>query len=88
MEVETLKKYIAEKISSKVEIDATTIMNLFETPNTKFGDLSLPCFKFAKILKKNPVIIASDFAKEFVGDDKFKKVESMDSYINFTFKVE
>ena len=83
--MEYLKEYIAKKIAFKVDLDAMTIMQLFEKPNIKFGDLALPCFKLAKIMKKNPVIIAKEFAEEFIGDDKFEKVESINSYINFYF---
>ncbi|MHA1341341.1 MAG: arginine--tRNA ligase [Promethearchaeota archaeon] len=48
-----------------------------------FGDLAVPCFPFAKQLKKNPKQIADDIVKNLEPDEYFSKIESMNGYINF-----
>ena len=54
------KKYIADKI----EIDGVSKEEIYDLialpPNTEMGDYALPCFKFAKVLRKSPVMIAEE----------------------------
>lgn len=50
------------------------------------GDVSLPCFVFAKELKKNPVVIASEIANELKNSNVFDSVEAINGYVNFTLK--
>ena len=48
------------------EIDKQTIKSLItETKDIVNGDFSLPCFSFAKALRKSPVIIAQEIADGF-----------------------
>lgn len=64
------------------------IADMFETPpDKKMGDLALPCFKFSKILRKAPLVIANEL-QEKIADEKgisdvFKKIESVSGYLNF-----
>lgn len=54
----------------------------FEYPPPEVGgDLSLPCFKLAKILKKNPSIIAQELAG--LKNKQVVKAETKDAYVNF-----
>ena len=54
------KKHIAEKLAScgidKEEIEAAIAV----PPDNKMGDYALPCFKFAKVMRKSPVAIAEE----------------------------
>ena len=38
-------------------------------PNSEMGDYALPCFKFAKILRKSPVAIAEELKNSYVCDE-------------------
>jgi len=49
----------------------------------EYGDLSIPCFPFAKILKKNPIQIANEIVNNLKPDEYFEKIESLNGYINF-----
>jgi arginyl-tRNA synthetase len=52
---------IAQVIADKLGKQAEEIQGLFETPkDTSHGDLALPCFTFARDLKKAPQQIAQD----------------------------
>ena len=72
---EKVSTLISEKIDGFTEHD---IELLIETPpNYDLGDYALPCFKFAKSLRKSPNIIAEDITKELEGNEYFEKIERM-----------
>lgn len=52
-------------------------------PDSKLGDFSVPCFRFAKILKKSPVKIAEETVKNLKSNEIFSKIINAGSYINF-----
>lgn len=76
------KKYISEKIKvdgvSAEEIESTISL----PPNTEMGDYALPCFKFAKILRKSPVIIAQDLAAAVKPDGVIAGASALNGYLN------
>ncbi len=77
------KKYIAEKLSG-LGVDAEEIEGAIAVPPDKnMGDYALPCFKFAKALKKAPVMIANELCEKFVCDDVIASVEAVNGYLNF-----
>ncbi len=77
------KIYIAERISldgvSKEEIAQTICV----PPDTTMGDYALPCFKFAKIMRKSPALIAETIAAAFEKDEVIKSVMPVNGYVNF-----
>ena len=77
------KKYIAEKL----HIEGVSESEIYELialpPNTEMGDYALPCFKFAKLLRKSPVMIADDLRAAFVTDDVVSEVSAVNGYLNF-----
>ena len=77
------KKHIAEKLSScgidKEEIEAAIAV----PPDNKMGDYALPCFKFAKVMRKSPVAIAEELKNMFATDDAISEVEAVNGYLNF-----
>lgn len=77
------KKYIAEKLN----VDGVSVDEICESiaipPNTEMGDYALPCFKFAKVLRKSPVMIAEALKAEFVTDDVVSEVSAVNGYLNF-----
>lgn len=78
------KKYIAEKI----KIDGVTpeeIASYLSVPPTNdMGDFALPCFKFAKILRKPPVQIAEDLKNAYPTDHVICGVSAVNGYLNFS----
>lgn len=77
------KKIIAEELVKVTKIE--TIEEYIEIPSNKeMGDYSLPCFKFAKEMKKAPQMIANEI-KENIKIDKnlIEKVEVVNGYLNF-----
>jgi len=77
------KKYIAEKL----QIDGVSTEEIAETialpPNSEMGDFALPCFKFAKVLRKSPVMIAEALKNGFQTDDVIGEVSAVNGYLNF-----
>ena len=77
------KKYIAEKINVEgvpcEEIEASIAL----PPNTEMGDYALPCFKFAKVMRKSPVAIAEELAKTVKADEIIADITAVNGYLNF-----
>ena len=57
------KHYIASKLNIE-GMDTDAVASCIEVPpNNDLGDFALPCFKFAKVLRKSPVMIAEELSK-------------------------
>ncbi|MBQ2768700.1 MAG: arginine--tRNA ligase [Clostridia bacterium] len=86
------KKYIADKI----DIEGVSKDELCELialpPNTEMGDYALPCFKFAKVLRKSPVLIAEELKNSIMSniipmsDEVISEVSAVNGYLNFKIK--
>ncbi len=78
------KKLIAQTI--KIEgVSEQEIEELITIPkDSSMGDWCLPCFKFAKAMRKSPMVIATDIANSVQEVDFLSKVESVAGYVNFT----
>lgn len=81
-----LKNLVYDKIK---DIDILKgVDNLYDlltyTADSKMGDISLPCFSLAKVLRKSPMAIADKVA-DMCHDPLFSKVESVNGYLNFSF---
>ncbi|MEB3100183.1 arginine--tRNA ligase [Ferviditalea candida] len=79
------KLAIAEHLQSQMEgVDAAQIADLLEyPPNPAMGDLSLPCFRLSKLLRKPPNAIADRLKENFGSHPAVEKVESASGYVNF-----
>ncbi len=53
-------------------------------PDTTLGDYALPCFKFAKVMRKSPVAIANELAENYKTDEYISRVTAVNGYLNFT----
>ncbi|MDE7380473.1 MAG: arginine--tRNA ligase [Clostridia bacterium] len=77
------KQYIAEKIKiegvSTEEVEAAIAI----PPNTDMGDFALPCFKFAKVMRKSPVVIAQELAQSISADEVIAEASPLNGYVNF-----
>ena len=52
-------------------------------PDPAMGDYALPCFKFAKIFRKSPALIAEVLRDAFVCDGVIGEVSAVNGYLNF-----
>ncbi len=77
------KKHIAEKIKVDGVSEAEIYDMLALPPNTEMGDYALPCFKFAKILRKSPVMIAEDLKSTLSIDEVVCEISAVNGYLNF-----
>lgn len=77
------REYIAENI----KIDGVTEEEIYSSvvlpPNSGMGDYALPCFKFAKVLKKSPAAIAEELKNAFVCGNVISEVSAVNGYLNF-----
>ncbi|MBO5239925.1 MAG: arginine--tRNA ligase [Clostridia bacterium] len=77
------KKHIAEKI----KIEGATEQEIYDLlalpPNTEMGDYALPCFKFAKIFRKSPAMIAEELKNTIATDEVISEVSAVNGYLNF-----
>ncbi len=78
------KKLIAELI----DINGVSKDELYElitlSKDANNGDYALPCFKFAKTMRKSPALIAQELKNSVRQDDNIKIVEAVNGYLNFT----
>lgn len=81
------KEYLLEKIETLFpNLNIKVLEKLLEVPfDIKMGDLALPCFVFAKKIKKSPNKIAKEIADEIKCDNIVSKIEVKGAYINFFF---
>ena len=83
MNIKEKKEYIA----SLIKIDGMSeeeILSLISVPPTQDkGDFTLPCFRFAKALRKSPVVIAQELASAIPANEVVTKAEAVNGYLNF-----
>lgn len=77
------RKYIAERIKLNGVEGDEILSSIALPPNTEMGDYALPCFKFAKILRKSPVAIAEEIKNSYVCDGIICEVSAVNGYVNF-----
>ena len=69
-----------------VEMTAQEVAALFEKPSDpKLGDLALPCFKLARVMRKAPPAIAAELAPAYAGVDGLARSEAVGGYLNFFY---
>lgn len=77
------KEYIAKKITACGLPEEGIEENIAVPPNTEMGDYALPCFKFAKVLRKSPVVIAQELAAKIEADSVISEITALNGYLNF-----
>lgn len=77
------RKYIAERLSVGELPTDEIAANVVVPPDKTMGDYALPCFKFAKIMRKSPAIIAEELKNLYVTDDVITSVSAVNGYLNF-----
>jgi len=87
--MQALKKKISDAVNSRIATMAPgnadmsdEIRRMIEyPPDREMGDLALPCFKFAKLLRKSPAMIAAQLAESLSLPDIAKAV-AVNGYLN------
>ena len=77
------KKYIAQRIKIEGVAEEEIYTNIVSPPNSEMGDYALPCFRFAKVLKKSPASIAEELKSSYVTDGVVTEVGAINGYLNF-----
>ena len=71
------------------DVSPDTIAELLEIPpESSMGDFALPCFSFAKFLRKNPALIAEEIKSALLPDSSalgIHRIETVGGYCNFFF---
>ena len=78
------KSYIAKNLSIDGVLEEEIYDLIALPPDNSMGDFALPCFKFAKVLRKSPQVIAEELSKSFPIGDVIVKVTAVNGYLNFT----
>jgi arginyl-tRNA synthetase len=81
-----LKEDLKLQIYNILDIDTIAGFEL-EYPNSQFGDLAIPCFSFAKILKKSPQEIANQLKLSLENIDYIQEINIVGAYINLRIKT-
>ncbi len=77
------KAYIAARIPD-CGIPAEEIAeSIVIPPDPSMGDYALPCFRFAKLLRKSPALIAEDLAARYPLDAIVVGAKAVNGYLNF-----
>ena len=84
-----IKQMIADAIVARIksvkadaELDGATVKEMLEyPPDSKMGDLALPCFKLSRLLRNAPVKIAADLA-EGLSLPVVARAEAVNGYLN------
>jgi arginyl-tRNA synthetase len=82
-----VKQSLAAELSAYIGFPAETLLPLIEIPpDQSFGDFAVPCFSFARTMRKNPSHITADFAARFSGREPkrglIRSIEARGAYLN------
>lgn len=81
--IQSEKNIIAACVAPMVGLTDLEVLTLIEyPPNSEMGDLALPCFRFAKVLRKSPQAIAEAIQTVLVDTAAFPEVTVTGGYVN------
>ena len=85
-QMKAIREQIAHTLADATSFPRERILELFKLPDTpERGDVALPCFPFAKTLKRKPNQIAAEWTKLFADDPTFAGVGATGPFLNFTY---
>ena len=82
-----IRHLLFDELSKRYTISDNSIV--IETPKN-FGDLSIPCFNLAKIMKNSPRDIAEEIKSILTNNEKnlnIKKVDVINGFVNLYFNT-
>ncbi len=69
----------------KLQVNEEISLKFTPPKDPALGDLGLACHPLARIMRKNPKLIAEELAKNISPTTEIQKVEAVNGYLNFTF---
>lgn len=81
--IQEIKEKIISLGNRDFEKEIISIEDIEYPPKLEMGDLSLPMFKLAKVLGKNPAELAQEYMSKFEDYEMVKTVTVMGAYLNF-----
>ena len=81
-----IKEDLAIQIRTALDINNQFVIE-FEYPNSQFGDLAIPCFVFAKILKRSPQEIANQIKLALEHIEYIQEINIVGAYVNLRLKT-
>lgn len=82
-----IKDYIIKQAHLN-EVSGFSSELLTVPPTSDMGDFCLPCFSFAKEMKKAPAVIAEELKQKVDTSDMIERAEVVGGYLNFFIKRE
>jgi arginyl-tRNA synthetase len=76
------QRAFAELIATAAGLELGEVAPLLKTPEPERGDFSLPCFPFAKRLRRSPAAVAADIVAALPVDERFETIEAVGPYVN------
>lgn len=81
-----LKEIIAKAAADAAGLDYKELLDTLEVPpDPNMGDLALPCFRLAKLLRQSPQKIAQELHSKIEKPAGIDRMELQGGYINFFF---
>ena len=77
------RSYIAARLKVEGIGEEEIASSIAVPPDTSLGDFALPCFRFAKLMRKPPVKIAEELAAVYPTDEVISEVSAVNGYLNF-----
>ncbi len=77
------RRYIAERLQVEGVSAEEIAESIAVPPDSSMGDFAIPCFRFAKVMRKSPVMIADELAKSYPCDGVVGGVSAVNGYLNF-----
>ena len=77
------KSYIAERLAAEGVSAREIAESIAVPPDPAMGDFALPCFKFAKVMRKSPAAIAEELKNAYPTDEVIGEVSAVNGYLNF-----
>ncbi len=77
------KTYIAQRVTAEGVSQEEIVEAIAVPPDPALGDYALPCFKFAKILRRPPAAIAAELAERYPTDGVVCEANAAGGYLNF-----
>ncbi|MDP2704382.1 MAG: arginine--tRNA ligase [bacterium] len=85
---EETRKAIATALRDAFGVDETPPIIMMVPPRLEFGDLSVQCAPFAKVVRENPAKIAATLAEKLRDEPMYAWVGEVGAYLNFKIKPE
>jgi arginyl-tRNA synthetase len=84
-----IRERLVERVAEALALPPEHVKTLLEVPpDEKLGDYALPCFSFAKELKKAPPQIAAELAEKIGEDELIATAKATGPYLNLFLKRE